>query len=192
MRFHSEVARRRVVSAVGWSLIIGLTTSLSGAFAASDLKKEYTGLTAYSEGAAVSGIVNPAGPDNNAFYRVGEDDEGDHMTVRAYVKDLQTGDNQPSYARVDWYDNGNFCVLTGISLGLSSLSSATNCQTDWHYTYEESSTRTGSGGIYVKYLKFQREGLMNSQRAVVRVCEDNDLFFPDACSGTRTGNIDWN
>ena len=125
----------------------------------------------------------------NLFYRQTTDAGGDRLEVKGKVRDLLPTNAQAVYAQGDKWNDGFYCYVSGIGAD----SASTSCQSSWHpdsddvqYTPYKSSTWANVD------FNYGRTASMNSQRYDLRVCEDEPLFLPDICGGSRVLGIDWN
>ena len=175
-----------VAGAVALSLAIG-----AGAQAVPDLRSTYVGLVLQQDSVNLGQLytIQADYTGVNIYGRYANDYVGDRLQVTGKVRDLVPSNGQAIYAQGIRWNNGLWCYPSGIgkdSVNVRCSSGTWNDDgTDDQYTYGNTT--------WIPYtFAYGRNGSMNSQRYELHVCEDQPLWFPDVCSGSRVLGIDWN
>lgn len=139
----------------------------------------------------------------NKTYRIFDNPLGDLHRVKGKFQDRKDN-GKPSYARIDWYTSGQFCVSGDISVGGGSATGGVGASacTGWigaakNRSYmnsvksKTSTEHTHSTSLVSFTGEHVRGAAQNSSRADLRVCENNVLWLSDTCSNTRALTVDF-
>ncbi len=136
---------------------------------------------------------------NNLNMRVTNDPYGDRQHINTQHHDSAPGNGQQIYVRVDFYNNGFYCLpsrTVSVSAGPSGQRSVTTsgtagCTTGWHYVGQVNSAATSASewqfwGYWQAFNPTAEAG-----KGVVQICEDEPWFLQDECSGVRILGADF-
>lgn len=176
------------------ALVLSVALSAFGlgtAHGISTLTARYTGLYVIDSGNVV-GEINYVNNTNNIYSRRGSaDPQGERFLIQTPIFDHEPANGRGVYSRIDWWSIGYYCYVNGIGVGDSSYATQA-CQTDWNSEGISSSGNHFNSSWSLKTFSRDRNATHKSQRAEIRICEDQTLWTSDVCSSPRVVGIDWN
>jgi len=191
---------RRIALAAAASLAVAVVSVPTAAQActpsASSCTARYAGLLLLTSGKVRGEIdyTNKSFP-NNLNVKDFVSYHGDNQTIKAPLRDRNSGDGDKVYVRWDYYTNGSYCYTSGIGVSAGIDSAGVNisigCTSGWHSFHSdvESSHTSSTSWIFMTRWEYI-DAKANSMRATTRVCQD-EAWVSDECSGSRLLGISY-